>query len=140
MRFDDAVALLISAHNAERIALNTLKRARKDIASAVEVLLQSKELATGEVLKVDGYSLVRGRKRGRRQIDQHALLDAWEELPGKIRQRFDTSYQGTVAELVEVMGEAADPYLRLVGTDETVLVKELSGEEEDGPERIEFGG
>jgi hypothetical protein len=144
MRVDDAIALLISANNARAIAIRTLRRAEKDIETAEKVLIYGTDpdvLKIGKVFTVDGYTLTRTRKRTRRQVDQAKLLAEWEDLPQKVRDRFDSVFVGTVGDLEELLGQdGAAPYFRTPVGDETVQVREIRSQQEEKQERIEFGG
>jgi hypothetical protein len=141
MRYDDAIALLISATNSRNVALRTLRRAEADIKKATEVLCADGGIPVGEQRIHEGYSIVRGRTKGRRYVNNNALLDAWEDLPKKVRDRFDTTFQGTVAELEELMGRNdAEPFLKLSIGHEAILVKEVLQVEDEKPERVDFRG
>lgn len=140
MRSDDAIALLISANSAKAIAQRTLRRANEDIKRAEAILFSLDVLVPEKNFDIEGYRLRRTNRKGRRQIDQARLLDEWESLPKTVRDRFDTVFLGTVAELEEIMGrDKAAPFLREpVGT-ETVLVSEITDRKKEKPERVEFG-
>jgi hypothetical protein len=142
MRVDDAIALLISANNARAIAIRTIRRAEEDIKRAQTILfeLEDDTIKPGKTLVVDGYSLHRTTKITRRKIDNAMLLNEWESLPKKVRDRFDTVFVGTVADLEELLGpEGAVPFLRQPPGDETVVVREIRQEPKEKQERVEFG-
>jgi len=142
MRVDDAIALLISANNAKAMAARIHRRAEEDIEKALKVLLEIEPdtIKPGATLTVEGYTLYRTRKRKRRVIDQARLLDEWEALPKEVREKFDTSFQGTVTELEELLGtEGAVPFLREPQGSETILVREIRREPEEKQKRVEFG-
>jgi hypothetical protein len=139
MRYEEAIELLISATNSEQIAKRTLQRASKDIERATKILIDSMEVGVPHVH--GGYVLMRGRRRNRRYVDNEKLLTAWENLPKKVRDKFDSSFQGTVAELEDLMGrEDAATFLSLSLGPETILVKEVLEEEPEKPERVDFRG